>query len=164
MSNVVATKARESAACIVVNWIKSGLCKHGQYDYRMMFVKRSSKMKFMPNVVTFPGGVVDEIDRAGSPGHGLDCVRAKCQREDVMYRMAAVRELAEETGLVLDTDVELTPWSMFLAPLSLKMRFNTLFYMIFLQPDTDVMNLCKQVLDQGVRSVVYRLVQPCRDT
>ena len=59
-------------------------------------------------MVTFPGGVVDEIDRAGSPGHGLDCVRAKCQREDVMYRMAAVRELAEETGLVLDTDVSST--------------------------------------------------------
>ena len=56
-------------------------------------------------MVTFPGGVIDKIDRAEGEQEGLECVRAACRREDGMYRRAAVRELAEETGLILAPDV-----------------------------------------------------------
>ena len=61
--------------------------------------------------------------------------------------------------ITLKLQVEITPWSMFLTPLALKIRFNTMFYMTFLQPGTDL-TLCKQVyitgiaLDSGVKGIL----------
>ena len=50
---------RESASLILTSTFKNEQCGH---PFKVLMLKRSSKSKFMPNLMVFPGGVVDKAD------------------------------------------------------------------------------------------------------
>ncbi|XP_039990795.1 nucleoside diphosphate-linked moiety X motif 19 [Xiphias gladius] len=99
------------------------------FDYDVLMLKRSSKSGFMPNAYVFPGGVVDSSDFSSewldifksfrsSPGFGLRSVTQPPETRppvfatdrlklgspipgDVAFRICALRETFEETGVLL---------------------------------------------------------------
>ena len=60
----------------------------------VLMVQRPHTSRFMPSVWVFPGGAVDDADN--HPPDALDGLDA--------WRVAAVREMIEETGLWIETD------------------------------------------------------------
>lgn len=80
-------------------------------DFRVLMGKRHHSLKFMPGALVFPGGSVDRSDGSIPAGTGLTR-----QTEQIIMRnmrgkptsraahalgMAAIRELSEETGILL---------------------------------------------------------------
>jgi 8-oxo-dGTP pyrophosphatase MutT (NUDIX family) len=75
-------------------------------------VRRNPNASFMPGVWVFPGGTVDPSDGEGEAGS----------------RACAVRELQEEAGIELDPG-ELVPYSRWITPRVVPVRFDTRFYL-----------------------------------
>jgi 8-oxo-dGTP pyrophosphatase MutT (NUDIX family) len=73
----------------------------------MLMGRRHAKSRFMPNVLVFPGGAVDRADHYAKPLTPLpEATRAALERNATpslarALAVAAVRELFEETGLIL---------------------------------------------------------------
>eukprot|EP00397_Hematodinium_sp_SG-2012_P067659 GEMP01105812.1.p1 GENE.GEMP01105812.1~~GEMP01105812.1.p1 ORF type:complete len:154 (+),score=43.50 GEMP01105812.1:23-463(+) len=67
------------------------VCARDPLGFKVLFVKRSKDMRFMPNLLVFPGGKLEERDLAG--GRLTDSEALK---------ECAGRELLEETGLRVD--------------------------------------------------------------
>jgi 8-oxo-dGTP pyrophosphatase MutT (NUDIX family) len=88
----------------------------GASALEVLLVRRTTDARFMPGAWVFPGGAVDPAD--GEAGH----------------RAAAVRELAEEAGVVLDDPAALVPFSRWITPPEITIRFDTLFFLAAL-PD-----------------------------
>jgi 8-oxo-dGTP pyrophosphatase MutT (NUDIX family) len=86
--------------------------KHKQRGLELLLVRRNPAARFMPGVWVFPGGAVDTTDGAGEAAH----------------RTAAARELAEEAGIEVDP-VELVPYSRWITPKIIPIRFDTRFYL-----------------------------------
>lgn len=80
-------------------------------DARILMGKRNKKLKFMPGALVFPGGSVDKFDGsvpvADELSHKtqsrlMEAMRGKAtQRGARALGVAAVREVAEESGLLL---------------------------------------------------------------
>lgn len=76
---------------------------------RVLMGQRGAKAAFMPNKFVFPGGAVDAGDHSvalASPLPALCAERLRAQtRSDLAHALtaAAIRELWEETGLILGT-------------------------------------------------------------
>jgi 8-oxo-dGTP pyrophosphatase MutT (NUDIX family) len=81
--------------------------RHNDRELEILLVRRGPEQSFMPGVWVFPGGAVD-------PGES----EAEC----------AVRELAEETRIELSPDAELHPWSRWITPEVVPVRFDTHFF------------------------------------
>lgn len=90
--------------------------RDGDVGLEVLLLERSGERR--PWV--FPGGKLDERDRAG----GGD--------EQAALRRAAVREAAEEAGLSLDTGA-LLPISRWITPALAPKRFDTFFYLACVQ-------------------------------
>lgn len=73
----------------------------------MLMGRRHAKSRFMPNVLVFPGGAVDRADHYAKPLTPLpEATRTALERRATpslarALAAAAVRELYEETGLIL---------------------------------------------------------------
>jgi 8-oxo-dGTP pyrophosphatase MutT (NUDIX family) len=65
-------------------------------DLEVLMVQRPYSARFMPGVWVFPGGVVDEEDAGYAVERGHDA--------SVDWEIAALRELAEETGIWVTTE------------------------------------------------------------
>ena len=76
-------------------------------------LRRSEEAKFMPGVWVFPGGSVDAADGA----------------EEAGIRACAVRELAEEAGIVLPAEEELVPFTRWITPELIATRFDAWFFL-----------------------------------
>jgi ADP-ribose pyrophosphatase YjhB (NUDIX family) len=98
-----ATVPRQAATVI--------LLRGGSQALEVLLVKRTEKARFMGGIWVFPGGAVDERD--GEAAH----------------RAAAVRELAEEAGIALAGTHELVPFSRWITPAQVAIRFDTLFFL-----------------------------------
>jgi 8-oxo-dGTP pyrophosphatase MutT (NUDIX family) len=83
----------------------------------------------MPGVWVFPGGVVEESERRGDPSGGRSP-----EDEERVHRAAAIRELEEEAGIALHKDAELRPWSRWITPEAVPIRFDTRFYVALAPP------------------------------
>jgi 8-oxo-dGTP pyrophosphatase MutT (NUDIX family) len=79
----------------------------------VLLVKRNPKAKFMGGAWVFPGGAVDRDEGEG----------------DRSLRAAALRELQEEAGIRLDSPGELVPFSRWITPPQVKIRFDTWFFL-----------------------------------
>ncbi len=90
----------------------------GSETLEVLLVKRNPKSRFMGGAWVFPGGAVDR-----SEGAGDDALRA-----------CAVRELNEEAGITIAAPSELVPFSRWITPAEVKIRFDTWFYLAPLPP------------------------------
>jgi 8-oxo-dGTP pyrophosphatase MutT (NUDIX family) len=89
------------------------LLRGGTDALEVLLVRRTPEAKFMGGVWVFPGGAVDADD-----GDGDEAVRA-----------AAIRELHEEAGIVLQDPRELVAFSRWITPAEVKIRFDTHFFL-----------------------------------
>ena len=79
----------------------------------VLLVKRNPASKFMGGAWVFPGGAVDRNEGEGQPA----------------LRAAALRELGEEAGIELKDPADLIPFSRWITPAQVKIRFDTWFYL-----------------------------------
>lgn len=112
-----------------VTWTQSDLRLKSAFDYEVLLLKRSGKSGFMPNAYVFPGGLADTSDFSSewldifknfthSPNFGLGVVKQPLDTRppifatdrmkfgspipgDVAFRICAVRETFEESGVLL---------------------------------------------------------------
>jgi 8-oxo-dGTP pyrophosphatase MutT (NUDIX family) len=89
------------------------LLRGGAQALEVLLVKRNPESRFMGGAWVFPGGAVDR-----SEGEGDGALRA-----------AAVRELAEEAGIEPVAADDLVPFSRWITPAQVKIRFDTWFYL-----------------------------------
>jgi 8-oxo-dGTP pyrophosphatase MutT (NUDIX family) len=94
------TEARQAASIIVLRDSPDGP--------EVLLVQRNPKQHFMGGAWVFPGGAV----HAGDTDHAA----------------AAIRELEEEAGIDLPKDAEVVPWSRWITPEEVKVRFDTWFF------------------------------------
>jgi len=102
------TKAREAASLILLRDSPDGP--------EVLLVQRNPEQRFMGGAWVFPGGAT----------HG----------EDIDHAATAIRELEEEAGIALSGDVELVPFSRWITPEEVKVRFDTWFFAAQAPPDT----------------------------
>jgi 8-oxo-dGTP pyrophosphatase MutT (NUDIX family) len=94
------TEARQAASILVLRDSPEGP--------EVLLVQRNPNQRFMGGAWVFPGGAV----HAGDADHAA----------------AAVRELREEAGIALPKDAEIVPWSRWITPEEVKVRFDTWFF------------------------------------
>jgi 8-oxo-dGTP pyrophosphatase MutT (NUDIX family) len=106
------------------------------HPLRVLLVHRAAGLSFAGGHYAFPGGKVDESDdvlddRAGlrdaDPGRGAGARATAARDPSAAFRRAAVRETAEETGLVVEP-ADLRLWSIWLTPPYEPRRFETYFF------------------------------------
>lgn len=85
----------------------------GAEALEVLLVKRNPASKFMGGAWVFPGGAVDRHEGQGQPA----------------LRAAAMRELGEEAGIELNDPDRLIPFSRWITPGAVKIRFDTWFYL-----------------------------------
>ncbi|HYZ71162.1 MAG TPA: NUDIX domain-containing protein [Thermoleophilaceae bacterium] len=100
------TPARAAASAI--------LLRDGAEGLEVLLVQRNPRARFMGGAWVFPGGAVHP--------------------EDVGPAATARRELAEEAGIELDASEELVPFSRWITPLEVKVRFDTFFFLAAAPP------------------------------
>src|SRR3954454_20608543 len=83
----------------------------------VLLVQRTPASRFMGGAWVFPGGAVHEED--GDPA------------------ATAVRELDEEAGVAMDDAGALVPWSRWITPAQVKIRFDTWFFVARSPDDAD---------------------------
>src|SRR4051812_34551589 len=86
--------------------------RHSESGLEVLLGKRTSKARFMADVWVFPGGAVD-----GSAN------------DDDAHRATALRELEEESAVALAGPHELVPFSRWITPVEVKIRYDTRFYL-----------------------------------
>jgi len=86
--------------------------KHSAADMEVLLGRRTDAARFMAGVWVFPGGAVDGGDIT----------------EDAV-RQTALRELEEEVGVQLDDPAALVPFSRWITPVEVKVRFDTWFFL-----------------------------------
>jgi 8-oxo-dGTP pyrophosphatase MutT (NUDIX family) len=99
------TQARQAATVIVLRGEERNL--------EVLLVKRTPKARFMGGVWVFPGGAVEASDG----------------EDDEAHRAAAMRELHEEAGILLESPEELVKFSRWITPAEVKVRFDTHFFL-----------------------------------
>ena len=95
------------------------LLRGGSERLEVLLVKRNPDARFMGGAWVFPGGALTKADGTGDPEH----------------RVAALRELAEEAGIVLGGPERLVPFSRWITPAEVKIRFDTWFYLALAPED-----------------------------
>ena len=96
-----ATAPRQAATVIVL--------RGGVERLEILLVRRNPDARFMGGAWVFPGGAVDG---------------------DEDHRVAGVREVAEEAGVELPDPAALVLFSRWITPPQVKIRFDTLFYLV----------------------------------
>ncbi len=104
------TPPRPAATVLVV--------RGGEEALEVLLVQRSRAARFMAGVWVFPGGAVDDHEGEGDPAH----------------RLAAVREVQEETGVTLLDPGALVLLSRWITPSRFRIRFDTSFFLAELPP------------------------------
>ena len=100
-----ATTPRQAASVILLRGGGAGL--------ELLLVKRNPAARFMGGAWVFPGGAVDAGDEGG----------------DAPHRAAAVRELGEEAAVEGVDPAALVPFSRWITPEEVKIRFDTRFFL-----------------------------------
>jgi 8-oxo-dGTP pyrophosphatase MutT (NUDIX family) len=102
------TEPRPAAAIVL---LRRGR-KHSAAGLQVLLGRRTPHAKFMADVWVFPGGAVDGE-----------------RRDDAAHRQTAVRELEEEAAIRLPSPDDLVPFSRWITPEQVKVRYDTCFYL-----------------------------------
>jgi 8-oxo-dGTP pyrophosphatase MutT (NUDIX family) len=94
------TEARQAATLVLLRDSPAGP--------EVLLVQRNPEQRFMGGAWVFPGGAV--------------------HAEDADHAAAALRELEEEAGVSLPAGAPLLPWSRWITPAEVKVRFDTWFF------------------------------------
>jgi 8-oxo-dGTP pyrophosphatase MutT (NUDIX family) len=89
------------------------LLRGGGEALELLLVRRTPRARFMGGVWVFPGGAVDAGEGEGDEAH----------------RAAAIRELREEAGILLDDPDALVKFSRWITPAEVQIRFDTHFFL-----------------------------------
>jgi 8-oxo-dGTP pyrophosphatase MutT (NUDIX family) len=119
------TVPRQAATVIVLRGGADGL--------EVLLVRRTPHARFMGGVWVFPGGAVDAGEGDG----------------DAAHRVAAVRELAEEAGIVLDDPGALVKFSRWITPAEVVVRFDTHFFLAPMPDGQEATIDGDEIVDQG---------------
>jgi 8-oxo-dGTP pyrophosphatase MutT (NUDIX family) len=87
--------------------------KHAERAVEVLLAQRSLEASFMPGVWVFPGGIVEPGEEPAQ---------------------TAARELGEEVGIDLAAGAELVPWSRWITPEVVPVRFDTYFFVALAPP------------------------------
>src|SRR5215208_3704571 len=110
------TKPRQAASVIVL--------RGGAEALEVLLLRRNPAARFMGGAWVFPGGAVDAGDAADGERDG-----GASRLADAAHRAAAVREVAEEAGLVLPEPAALVKFSRWITPAEIAIRFDTHFFL-----------------------------------
>jgi 8-oxo-dGTP pyrophosphatase MutT (NUDIX family) len=83
----------------------------------VLLVQRNPAQRFMGGAWVFPGGAL--------------------HAEDADHAAAGVRELLEEAGIALPPNAEVVPWSRWITPEQVKVRFDTWFFLAEAPPGAE---------------------------
>jgi len=97
------------------------LLRGGDAALEVLLVRRNPESRFMGGAWVFPGGAVDRAEGEGQPA----------------LRAAAIRELHEEAGIQLGDPQQLLPFSRWITPAQVKIRFDTWFFLADLPADQE---------------------------
>lgn len=89
------------------------LLRGGAHELEVLLVKRNPEQRFMGGAWVFPGGAVDSHEAEDGSAH----------------RIAGVREVQEEAGVVLSDPHSLVEFSRWITPSVVKIRFDTRFFL-----------------------------------
>lgn len=109
------------------------LLRHSGGGAEVLMGRRPVKSRFAPDIFVFPGGAVDAADRMTRPIAPLDeaCARRTAAPPSLAQALAvaALRETAEETGVVLPPDLSrLRLLARAITPPSSPIRFHARFF------------------------------------
>jgi 8-oxo-dGTP pyrophosphatase MutT (NUDIX family) len=144
------TEPRQAATVIVL--------RGGSETLEVLLLRRNPAARFMGGAWVFPGGAVDEGDRAARPagagepvsvGGGARGEGASSPAGESALRAAAVREVAEEAGLVLPDPDALTPFSRWITPAQIAIRFDTHFFLAAAPADQEARADGEEMVDLG---------------
>jgi 8-oxo-dGTP pyrophosphatase MutT (NUDIX family) len=119
------TVPRQAATVIVL--------RGGAEALEVLLVKRTPHARFMGGVWVFPGGAVDAGEGEG----------------DAAHRVAAVRELQEEAGIVVADPGALVKFSRWITPAEVVVRFDTHFFLAPLPDGQEATIDGDEIVDQG---------------
>lgn len=103
------------------------LLRDGADGIETWLMRRVPKMAFAPSMSVFPGGGIDPVDTVGAESPAVaERFGISPEHAGVVLR-AAVREIAEETGVVLAVE-DLQPWARWLTPEAESRRYDTYFF------------------------------------
>jgi 8-oxo-dGTP pyrophosphatase MutT (NUDIX family) len=94
------------------------LLRGGERFLEVLLARRTTAARFMAGVWVFPGGAVDAGDGDGEAG----------------LRTAALREVQEEAGIALGSPDDLIPYSRWITPPQVRIRFDTWFFLAIMPP------------------------------
>ncbi|MET0511281.1 MAG: NUDIX hydrolase [Thermoleophilaceae bacterium] len=103
------TEARQAATLVLLRDSPEGP--------EVLLVQRNPKQRFMGGVWVFPGGAVHS--------------------SDADHAAAAVRELEEEAGIDLPEAAAIVPWTRWITPAEVKVRFDTRFFVAEAPPGAE---------------------------
>ena len=109
------------------------LLRGGADALEVLLVKRTPQARFMGGVWVFPGGAVD-----ASEGEG-----------DAAHRVAAVRELEEEAGIVVADPGGLVKFSRWITPAEVVVRYDTHFFLAALPDGQEATIDGDEIVDEG---------------
>ena len=113
--------------------------RHSTRGLEVLMLQRGAQARFMPGIWVFAGGAVEDVDREGrfpAPnGVGAD---------EMAHRVCGTRELGEEASVEVEP-AALLPWSRWITPEEVPMRFDTRFYVGLApphcQPEADLVEM-----------------------
>src|SRR3954451_16351048 len=100
------SRPRQAATVIVL--------RGGAETLEVLLVRRNPQQRFMGGAWVFPGGAVDAADADDAA---------------LAHRLAGVREVEEESGVQLPGPQALHPFSRWITPAAVKIRFDTHFFL-----------------------------------
>ena len=115
---------------------------HSSGGLEVLLGKRTSKARFMADVWVFPGGAVDGPED-----------------DDRAHRATALRELEEETGVALEGPETLVPFSRWITPEQVKIRYDTRFYLAQAPPHTAPRPDGEEIVETGWYTPAEALAQ-----
>ena len=132
--------ARPSASVVL---LRDGAGEADRGGVEVYLMHRHARMPFAPLMAVFPGGKVDPVDRPGGAGATRAC---------------AVREVAEETGVLVAASV-LQPWAHWVTPEVEPLRFDTVFFVAAMPADQQARDVSGETDRAGWEPVVTALRQ-----